>query len=101
MRNFLPASVDRIYECGDGNRALALYQQYRPEWVLMDWQMPETDGITATRNIIAKYPNANICMVTSFDDEILRIEAKKAGAIGFVLKKNLVELPDILNGGSK
>ena len=102
LRDYLPrSSVDEMYECADGSQAFALYKKHLPEWVLMDWQMPGTDGITATREIIAKYPNANICMVTSYDDEVLRIEAKEAGAIGFVLKKNLSELPEILIGGLK
>ena len=98
LRDYLPESVDEIYECNDGNLALALYKEHLPEWVLMDWQMPGMDGITATREIIAKYPNANICLVTSYDDEVLRIESREAGAIRFVLKKNLFELPEILIG---
>lgn len=100
LRDYLTASVDEIYECADGSQALALYQKHLPEWVLMDWQMPEMDGITATRAIIAEYPNATICLITSYDDEVLRIEAIKAGAIKFVLKKNLFELPEILIGKS-
>lgn len=96
LMNFLPKSVDEIYECTDGNQAFALYDEHRPEWVLMDWQMPDTDGITAIREIIADYPDANICMVTSFDDEVLKTEAIEAGARKFVLKRDLFELSEIL-----
>lgn len=101
LLTFLPNSVDEIYECADGNQAFALYKEHLPDWVLMDWQMPETDGITAIREIIANYPHANICMVTSYDDEVLRIEALEAGARKFVLKRNLFELPEILIGESE
>ena len=96
LRQFLPASVDEIYECADGNQAFALYTEYRPEWVLMDWQMPNMNGITAVREIIAEFPNANICMVTAFNDEEIRLEALAAGALGFVVKDQLFELEGIL-----
>ena len=92
VRDYLPASVREIYECADGIEALAIYQKHLPDWVLMDWEMPEMNGITAIREIIAKFPEANICMVTAFDDAEIRTEALAAGASGFVLKDNLFEL---------
>lgn len=96
LRDYLPATVDEIYECADGSLAFALYKEHLPDWVLMDWQMQKTDGITAIREIIAEYPKANICMVTAFDDEEIRREAFRAGACGFVLKDNLFELEAII-----
>ncbi|HRH44932.1 MAG TPA: response regulator transcription factor [Pyrinomonadaceae bacterium] len=98
LRDYFPESVDEIYECADGSQAFAIYKKHLPEWVLMDWQMPEMDGITATREIIAEYPNANICLITSYDDEILKSESIEAGAIKFILKRNLFDLPEILIG---
>jgi CheY-like chemotaxis protein len=96
LRDYLPASVDEIYECVDGGEAFALYQKHRPDWVLMDWEMPNVNGITAIRRIIAEFPQAHICMVTAFDEEAIRAEALLAGASAFVLKDNLFELEAIL-----
>lgn len=96
LRDYLPTSVDEIYEGMDGGEAIALYKKHRPDWVLMDWEMPNVNGITAIRQIIAAFPKANICMVTAFDDEAIRAEALSAGAIGFILKDNLFELEAIL-----
>jgi len=92
VRDYLPASVDEIYECADGNQAFALYKKHLPDWVLMDWEMPEMNGMTAIREIIREFPTAKICMVTAFDDTEIRTEALAAGASGFVLKDNLFEL---------
>jgi two-component system response regulator DegU len=96
VRDHLPKSVDTVFECEDGSDAFELYDKHHPDWVLMDWEMPKVDGITATRQIIAKFPKAHICMVTSFDDEDLKQEALRAGASDFVLKENLHELKGIL-----
>lgn len=96
LRDHLPASADEVYECADGDEALALFKRHRPDWVLMDQDMPRMDGITATREIIATFPKANICMVTAYDDEELRDEAFAAGASGFVAKSNLFELQEML-----
>jgi len=95
VRDYLPAEVDEIFECADGGEALALYQKHLPDWVLMDWEMPRMNGITAIREIIAEFPTANICMVTAFDDAEIRTEALAAGALRFVLKDNLFELEEM------
>ncbi|HVE58783.1 MAG TPA: response regulator transcription factor [Pyrinomonadaceae bacterium] len=96
VRDYLPAEVDEIFECSDGSEAFALYRKHLPDWVLMDWEMPKMNGITAIREIIREFPEANICLVTAFDDEDIRAEAYRAGALRFVLKDNLFELETIL-----
>ena len=97
LRDYLPVSADEIFECTDGSQACSFFKKYQPDWVLMDWEMPNVNGITAIREIIAEFPKANICMVTAFDDEDIRTEALAAGASGFVLKDNLFELEDVLD----
>ena len=96
LTEFVERKFTEIYECNDGEQAFASYSKHHPDWVLMDWQMPNMDGITATREIIAGFPNAKICLVTSYDDAFLKSEALEAGAKGFVLKRNLTELELIL-----
>lgn len=96
LTEFVGHKFTEICECYDGDQALASYAKHHPDWVLMDWQMPKMDGITATREIIAEFPTAKICLVTSYDDAFLKSEALEAGAKGFVLKRNLAELELIL-----
>ena len=96
MRSYLPAEFDEIHECEDGADALSCYREHLPDWVLMDWKMKRMDGITATRQIIAAYPQARIVIVTNHDDDKLRSAAIEAGAGGFVLKDNLLALGSLL-----
>jgi CheY-like chemotaxis protein len=79
----------QFYDCSDGSRAFEMYSYYRPHWVLMDIKMPGTDGITATRMIRESYPDAQIVIVTNYDDPLLRKEAEAVGAAGFVTKDDL------------
>ncbi len=98
MRQFLPASADEICECEDGIDALEFYEKFLPDWVLMDWEMKRMNGLKATRQIIGKYPNAKILLVTQYNKDELREAASEAGACGFVLKEDLSELRRILGG---
>lgn len=97
IRETVSEFADVVAECGDGSEAFSFFKKHRPDWVLMDWEMPKMNGITATRAIISEFPTANICLVTAFDDKALRNEALAAGACRFVLKDNLFELESILH----
>ncbi|MGH9845243.1 MAG: response regulator, partial [Blastocatellia bacterium] len=81
-----------VYECDDGAEALAAYTTYRPDWTLMDIDLPNLNGLEATRQIISAFPDAYILMVTNYNDERLRAAASTAGARGYVLKDNLLDL---------
>jgi len=96
IRETVSEFADVITECTDGDEAFAAYQANLPNWVLMDLQMPRVDGFTASRQIKATYPDANICMVTDYGDARTRAVATQAGATAFVLKENLEELRTLL-----
>jgi CheY-like chemotaxis protein len=93
--------AEHTYECRDGAEALPAYTRHRPEWVLMDVKMKEMDGISATRQIMASYPEAHIMIVTDYDDPDLREAARTAGACEYVTKENLLEVRRILDSSEK
>ena len=96
IRSVLPALASEIYECANGADALIAYQAQRPDVVLMDIRMDGMDGIQATERIKAADQGARILIVTDYDDEELRRAAMRAGAWGYVLKKNLLALVQLL-----
>jgi len=89
MRTFLKDVTEKFCECDDGTEALASFADFHPDLVLMDWEMKQKDGLTATREIVSIYPEANILLVTQFDDDELKSAAQEAGAKGFILKDDL------------
>jgi CheY-like chemotaxis protein len=99
IRRFVGTAVNTFFECEDGSQALDAYKQHQPDWVLMDIMMPGTDGMTATRAIHQAFPQAKIVIITSYDDEDLRQAAADAGAYGYVLKDNLLEISTLMRTG--
>ena len=96
LKTLVKDLVECVFECGEGAGALLAYTQHRPDWVLMDIDLPEVDGISATRRIIAAHPEARVMMVTNYDDADLREAARRAGASEYVLKEDLIEIRRIL-----
>jgi DNA-binding NarL/FixJ family response regulator len=75
-----------VGEAANGEAALQLVGQVRPQVVLMDLRMPILDGIAATRRLRARHPDVQIIALTTFDDDADVFAALRAGAIGYVLK---------------
>ncbi|HKV39506.1 MAG TPA: response regulator, partial [Blastocatellia bacterium] len=67
-----------------------------PDWVLMDLEMKDMDGLVAASRIKNAAPKARIIIVTNYDDSRLRDAAREAGACAYVLKDDLVALRDIV-----
>jgi len=80
----------------DGEAAVALARQHRPDVVLMDLQMPGTDGVAATRAITDGVPGVEVLVLTSFSDTTRILAALDAGAVGYLLKD--AEPEDLLAG---
>ena len=75
-----------VGEARTGEEAIERAAQMQPDVILMDLQMPEVNGIEATRRILQESPNIRILVVTLFEDDDSVFMALRAGARGYVLK---------------
>jgi DNA-binding NarL/FixJ family response regulator len=80
--------IEVVAEAGDGEEAIRLARQHRPDIVLMDIRMPGTDGLAATRTIAAddSLSDVHIVILTTFELDEYVFEAVRAGASGFLVK---------------
>ncbi|MFE9993810.1 response regulator [Streptomyces avermitilis] len=88
------ADMDVVGEAANGEEAVRLADELRPDVVVMDIRMPGTDGIEATRRITEAPGDVRILMLTTFDDDDYVYGALRAGASGFLVKD--MGLDDIL-----
>ena len=75
-----------IGEAATGREAVRYALETRPDVILMDIQMPELDGVAATKTILAERPEARVIILTMYRQDRYVFEAVKAGARGYLLK---------------
>lgn len=75
-----------VGSAADGAEAVELASTKQPDLILMDLKMPGLNGIEATRQIHAKFPQIKILVLTTYDDDEWVFDAIRAGASGYLLK---------------
>ena len=88
---------------GTGHEAIAKTGELRPDVITMDIQMPEMDGLEATRRILSEHPEQRIVVITAHGQESTVVDAISAGAKYFITKPiekaKVAEVPDKVLGG--
>jgi DNA-binding NarL/FixJ family response regulator len=97
LRNVLAAQEDLrvVVEAADGESAIEKAQEHRPDVIIMDINLPELNGLQATREIKERYPDIHVIMLTAYDDEEQIYHALRAGASAYHSKD---VRPDLLIG---
>ena len=82
----LEKDLEVIGQAQDGAEAVEQVARHQPDLVLMDLKMPGMNGIEATRQICARWPQIKVLVLTTYDDDAWVFDAIRAGAAGYLLK---------------
>ena len=82
----LEPDIEVVGTAEDGASAIEMVAKKRPDLVLMDLKMPITNGVEATRQIKANYPEVKVLVLTTYDNDEWVFDAIRAGASGYLLK---------------
>ncbi len=82
------AGIEVLATGADGTDAVALYERFAPDILLMDIRMQTMTGLEAAERILARHSQARILFLTTFADDEYIIKALKIGAKGYLLKQN-------------
>lgn len=95
--------MEVVGEAGDGEEAVALASQVKPDVIIMDVNMPKLNGIEATRQIKAKMPSVAVLVLTAYDNDQYVSALLEVGAAGYLLKnirgRELIDAVRAVNSG--
>lgn len=98
LKTILSANgIEVIGEGYDGEEAVKLYQEHRPDLILMDIRMEKMSGIEATKKILGLDPDAKILLITTFQDDEYISAALSLGCKGYILKQNIKGIIPAIN----
>src|SRR5271170_6005201 len=101
IRKFLTIPGITFQECVSGEEAVTCAREFKPHWVTMDVQLPGLNGFESTRAVRREHPEARVLIVTAFNEPHYRDLAHSSGAVGFILKENILALRLMLETETK
>jgi YesN/AraC family two-component response regulator len=92
VRHLLSDRFEQIHDASNGLEALEVYQKFIPDFVVMDIEMPEVDGLVGAKMIKNEFPQSRIIMMSKFKDEEMISLSKYIGAEAYFFKDDLSQI---------
>lgn len=90
------SDIEVVASGSDGDEALSLYEDARPDVLLSDIRMPGRDGLSAAEELLSRHPDARIVLLTTFSDDEYIVRALKMGVRGYLIKQDVASVAPAL-----
>lgn len=84
----LEPDLEVVAEAENGEAAIALYREHRPDLVILDWRLPDLSGGEVIKALHAEFPAARVLVLSAFESEEVIFQALQAGAVGYLAKSS-------------
>jgi two-component system NarL family response regulator len=84
----LEPDLEVVAEAENGETAIALYREHRPDLVILDWRLPDLSGGEVIKALHAEFPAARVLVLSAFEAEEVIYQALQAGAVGYLAKSS-------------
>lgn len=84
----LEPDLEVVAEAENGEAAIALYREHRPDLVILDWRLPDLSGGDVIKALHAEFPAARVLVLSAFESEEVIYQALQAGAVGYLAKSS-------------
>jgi DNA-binding NarL/FixJ family response regulator len=101
IKRFLVMPGITVRECASGEEAVVCAREFKPNWVTMDIKLPGLNGFETTAALKQAHPEARVLIVSAYNEPRFRELAHSCGAVGFILKENILALRMMLEGEIK
>lgn len=98
LREFITKESDQCIELEDGQNVNSVYNEFKPDWVVLDIMMKNANGFKVAEKLKEEFPNARFVIVSDYPDAMFRKKAEELGAAAFISKEDLFELNKIIYG---
>ena len=84
----LEPDLEVVAEAENGEAAIALYREHRPDLVILDWRLPDLSGGDVIKALHAEFPAARVLVLSAFESEEVIYQALQAGSVGYLAKSS-------------
>ena len=84
----LEPDLEVVAEAENGEAAIALFREHRPDVVVLDWRLPDLSGGDVIKALRAEFPGARVLVLSAFESEEVIYQALQAGAVGYLAKSS-------------
>ena len=96
LKDLIKNNNDECVELSDYTNNNLIYRRHKPDWILIDLQLKDNSGFKVAEILKSDFPKAKIALLSNFDDERLKVQCNRIGAV-FIPKEKIFDFYNMIN----